>query len=67
MNSRMSQCCDGSRKRNHGVRCVPLLVTSAISAPEVRPWSAPAFAVVVRNSLTESKLSRITEVNALRW
>src|ERR1039457_3253052 len=42
----------------------PVLVTSAISAPEPRPVSAPPLVVVTRNSSTESGVTRRTLVQA---
>src|ERR1043166_7719286 len=39
---------------------LPLFVTSAIWAPEDRPWFAFAFVVVTRNSSIASAFKRIT-------
>ena len=44
----------------------PDLVTSATSAPEPRPVAASPFEVTVRNSSTESSVTRSTLVNACR-
>ena len=45
---------------------VPDLVTRATSAPEPRPTSAAPLLVVVRNSATESSVTRRTLVKAVR-